>query len=106
MIGNHEQREEIELWLLQKKSKVLLLLGPLGCGKTSIIKEILKNLNCSCSSFGAEDTSKNNLQKIIQSAESQGLMNFFESKKSVVVIDDLQNTIQESSSMNTYSHFY
>ena len=105
MIGNYEQREEIENWLNQRKSKVLLLIGPLGCGKTSIINEILESTNCSYTSFGAEDTSKNNLAKIKQSAESKGLMNFFEDKKCVVIVDDIQNTIPESSNMNLFIQF-
>ncbi len=105
MIGNDEQRNQIKDWLNQKKSKVLLLIGPLGCGKTSIIKEILEYENCSYSSFGAEHTSKINIEKIKQSAESKGLMNFFEDKKCVVVIDDIQNTIPESSKMNIFIQF-
>jgi len=105
MIGNYDQREEIRDWLNQNNNKVLLLIGPLGCGKTSIVKEIVESANCSYSSFGAEDTSKNNLEKIKQSAESKGLMNFFEDKKCIVIIDDLQNTILESSNMNLFIQF-
>ncbi|NYZ60437.1 replication factor C large subunit [Candidatus Micrarchaeota archaeon] len=91
VLGNHELKRQLKRWALNwgrgEKGKPIILTGPTGVGKTTLVNALAKELNLELVQMSASDfRSRERVEKVISGAAMASTLS---GKGKVILVDDI-----------------
>lgn len=102
-IGFEKYIDFLNNWNLNNQNKTLLLTGPDGCGKTSLVQTFFKQKNYNIYNFNSNNfTNKANINKVImQILYSKKISSILQNKKDdIIIIDEVKGIINNKGTLS------